>query len=139
MSTDGNVAALHSLTRAECLDLLPTVPLGRIAGIADGQLFVLPVNFAMLDNDILIRTNPGTKLDAAIAGADVAFEVDHFVNDGMDGWSVLVRAPAHEITAESELAMAREIPLRTFAAPDQLHRFIRISTSEITGRRFNRM
>ena len=51
-------------------------PLGRV-GVSGGALpSVLPVNFRFDGRQILIRTGVGTKLDAAVANAVVAFEVD---------------------------------------------------------------
>ncbi len=127
------------MPRTECLDVLPSVPLGRMAGVVDGEPFVLPVNFALFEGDILIRTNAGTKLHAAITGSVVAFEADHFPNDGLDGWSVLIRGQAREITAAEELARAQAVELRTYAYSDSPNRFIRIPTEKMTGRRFDRM
>ena len=51
---------------------------------------VVPVNYAVLDGDIVIRTGSGTKLDAALTGAVVAFEIDSVDPIYHEGWSVMV-------------------------------------------------
>ena len=47
---------------------------------------------------IVVRTVPGTKLNAALAGAVVAFQTDFSDMSTGDAWSVLVRGFAHELT-----------------------------------------
>ena len=55
----------------------------------DGVPAAFPVNFALLDDDIVFRTAPGTKLSAALEGAVVGFEVDRIDPVFESGWSVL--------------------------------------------------
>jgi nitroimidazol reductase NimA-like FMN-containing flavoprotein (pyridoxamine 5'-phosphate oxidase superfamily) len=99
---------------------------------------VLPVNFVLFEGAILVRTIPGTKLDAATAGAVVAFEVDNYAADGAVGWSVVVQGEASEITDPEELARARATPLDSWALDGSADRYIRIDTSIVSGRRFVR-
>jgi nitroimidazol reductase NimA-like FMN-containing flavoprotein (pyridoxamine 5'-phosphate oxidase superfamily) len=69
---------LETLDRAECLNLMATAPVGRI-GVSIGALpAIIPVNFALVGANIVIRTVPGAKLDAATRHAVVAFEVDSY-------------------------------------------------------------
>src|SRR5213079_2103949 len=88
---------LEVLSRDECLRLLATAHIGRIALSIGALPVVLPVNFCMLDDDLVIRTGPGSKLDAATNHAVVAFEVDSFSLFDHSGWSVLVQGVAAEI------------------------------------------
>ena len=73
----------------ECLALLATVPVGRVGVTMNALPVVLPVNFAVLDGDIVFRTVEGTRFHAAAAGTVVAFEVDSYDPDGASGWSVV--------------------------------------------------
>ena len=69
------IPSMRPLSHAECMELLATVPIGRL-GISIGALpLVLPVNFALHDGRVIFRTAPGTKLDGAVAGTVVAFDV----------------------------------------------------------------
>ena len=122
------------LSPAECERLLAQTTVGRV-GISIGALpVVLPVNYAMLDGDVVVRTGAGTKLDAALAGSVVAFEVDHVDPTYHEGWSVLLQGRASEIVDAEELDRARRLPLRPWA-PGSRDRFIRIPAEVVSGRR----
>jgi len=131
--------ALETLDRAECLRLLETVPVGRI-GVSIGALpAILPVNFAVVGDRIVIRTVPGTKLDAATMHAVVAFEVDDYAPDGSSGWSVMVQGVCSEVVAPAERAALAASALRPWAFDEgEATRFVRIDLSFVTGRRYGR-
>jgi nitroimidazol reductase NimA-like FMN-containing flavoprotein (pyridoxamine 5'-phosphate oxidase superfamily) len=132
MEVDRN--GLEVLGRDVCLRLLAGTTLGRV-GISSGALpSVLPVNFRFDGRQILIRTGVGTKLDAAVANAVVAFEVDEIDPVAHTGWSVMVTGIAGELTDPGELAAARTSPLARWA-PRNDHRVIAISTELVSGRR----
>ena len=84
---------LSELTRDECMSLLATAVVGRVGLSVDALPVVLPVNFAVSDQDIVFRTVEGTKFHAAAAGAVVAFEADAYEPSGRSGWSAR-RAPS---------------------------------------------
>jgi nitroimidazol reductase NimA-like FMN-containing flavoprotein (pyridoxamine 5'-phosphate oxidase superfamily) len=137
LETDDRVT-LETLDRAECLRLLETVPVGRI-GVSIGALpVILPVNFAVVGDRIVIRTVPGTKLDAATTHAVVAFEVDGYAPDGSSGWSVMVQGMCSEVAPEDRAALAeRRLPAWAFD-DGAANRFVRIDLSFVSGRRFRR-
>lgn len=134
-----NRATFETLDRAECLRLLGTVPVGRI-GVSIGALpAILPVNFAVVGDRVVIRTVPGTKLDAATRRAVVAFEVDSYAPDGTSGWSVVVQGVCTEVTDADERAALAASDLRAWAFDGGVAtRFVRIDLSFISGRRFRR-
>ena len=124
---------LEVLGREECLTLLRTRPVGRI-GVSSGALpVVLPVNFVVDDDRIVLRTNPGTKLSAALHDAVVAFEVDDWDTLGHRGWSVMVTGRAREARG-AELAAARALPLRPWGATPSDH-YVVITIDLVSGRR----
>jgi uncharacterized protein len=132
MEVDRN--GLEVLGRDACLDLLATATLGRI-GVSSGALpSVVPVNFRFDGRQILIWTGVGTKLDAAVANAVVAFEVDEIDLVAHTGWSVMVTGIARELTEPGELATAQTPPLARWA-PGTDHRVIAISPELVSGRR----
>lgn len=117
--------------------MLETATIGRL-GLCMGALpVVLPVNFVLTEHGIVIRTQPGTKLDAATANAVVAFEVDDFDAMYHAGWSVAVTGIAREITDPGELAWAERLPLAPWAIDHPSH-FLCISTEVVSGRRIRR-
>jgi uncharacterized protein len=132
MEVDRN--GLEVLGRDACLRLLGSATLGRV-GVSSGALpSVVPVNFRFDGRQILIRTGVGTKLDAAVANAVVAFEVDEIDPVAHTGWSVMVTGVARELTDPGELAAARTLPLARWA-PGNDHHVIAISTELVSGRR----
>lgn len=132
MEIDRN--GLEVLDRDECLALLSTSTLGRL-GVSSGALpTVLPVNFRLVDDQIVIRTGTGTKLDAATRNAVVAFEADELDPVEHTGWSVVVTGVAREVVAADELATLARLPLARWA-PLGDNRVIAIDTEVISGRR----
>ena len=125
---------LEMLGREECLTLLAGQTVGRVGITIAALPVIFPVNFALLDGDIVFRSSPGSKLTAAAQRAVVAFEVDAV--DGMyhAGWSVLVVGPAHEILDRAELEQANALPLAPWAPGAKGH-YIRIRTEIVSGRR----
>ncbi|HXX89262.1 MAG TPA: pyridoxamine 5'-phosphate oxidase family protein [Acidimicrobiales bacterium] len=128
------------LERPECLRLLALGAsrgegVGRVGFALDGVPIILPVNYGMLDGDVVVRTGEGLKLLSAVERAIVAFEVDTLDVEHGVAWSVLVRGLCLEITDAAEVAAARRAtPAPLVAEPGD--RFLRIRTGVLTGRRF---
>jgi nitroimidazol reductase NimA-like FMN-containing flavoprotein (pyridoxamine 5'-phosphate oxidase superfamily) len=125
---------LELLTEDQCWDLLAAEDLGRVGVSMGGLPAILPVNYVILDREILFRTGPGSKFSAAAANAVLAFEVDHRDRKTHEGWSVLV-------VGRSETVHDVGIALRVAATglePDPEGRrghLVRIRPEIVTGRR----
>src|SRR4051812_43833662 len=92
---------LDEIDREECILLLCRCTVGRVAVNVDGAApLVVPVNYVVDENDIVFRSDAGTKLAAAARGA-MSFEIDDIDHGRRAGWSVLVRGTAR-VTDESE-------------------------------------
>jgi len=129
---------LQDLSRPECVALLAGSAVGRIAVTLAERTVILPINFAIVDGRILFRTGRGTKLAAATAGVEVAFEADGYAPDGSAGWSVLVRGHCTEVTDADELSRARAVPLDRWVTDGTGDdRFVVVTLTEISGRRFD--
>jgi nitroimidazol reductase NimA-like FMN-containing flavoprotein (pyridoxamine 5'-phosphate oxidase superfamily) len=135
MELDRN--GLEVLSRNECMALLGSRTVGRIAITAGALPVILPVNFVLIDEHIVIRTGRGTKLDAATRNTVVAFEVDDFEFEDETGWSVVLTGVARELTAPDEIATVSASPPARWA-PGSAGRYIAISTDMISGRRFTK-
>jgi len=72
--------ALNVLTTDECLALLRRSRVGRLVYLDDVGPVAVPVNFALIDDDVVFRVSGGTK-QAAMQQPSVAFEVDHIQDD----------------------------------------------------------
>ena len=129
---------VRELSSEECLHLLGSVPVGRV-GLSIGALpVVLPVNFSLVDGDIVFRTADGTKFHAAANGVVLAFEADGYAPDGTSGWSVLVQGFSRVVTEPSELQQVRDSNLQPWALDGSADRVLRITPTRLTGRRFER-
>lgn len=118
-----------------CLALLQESDVGRLAVVVAEQPEIFPVNFIVDHGEVLFRTADGTKLAAVALGAAVAFEADGCDRRSGEAWSVVVKGRAEEVHDVYELFEAAGLPLYPWqSAPKPL--FVRITPSEITGRRF---
>ncbi len=94
---------------------------------------MLPVNYAVVDNAIVLRTGHGTLIEAH-AYDKVAFEVDHIDDALCQGWSVLVGGQAHIVLQPAELRHLHAVGLLPW--PEGEHDvWVRIAPVKITGRR----
>ncbi|HVW32943.1 MAG TPA: pyridoxamine 5'-phosphate oxidase family protein [Acidimicrobiia bacterium] len=125
---------LEILSQDQCHDLLRRGDIGRVAVTVAALPAIFPVNYAVLDDDIVFLTGEGTKLRAALEGAVVAFEVDRIDMAHAAGWSVLAVGVAEEITDPAELRSARGLGLKPFASGDRTH-FVKIRPEFVSGRR----
>jgi len=132
---DGPVLA--ELSRAECLRLLATVPIGRISYTRQALPAVDPVNFALYDGAIVIRVDAGGKLAAATRRTVVAFQADHIDLLLRSGWSVTVVGRCEEVTDAGDIARLDNLGLEAWAPGTRDH-FIRIVPGIVTGRRLRR-
>lgn len=126
---------MRSMTKEQCLALLTTVAIGRVGVSIDALPVILPVNFTVLDDWILFRTVPGTKLDAAMRRSVAAFEADDHAPDGSWGWSVLVRGYAHDLRDGRGVPAAGRLHPWPFPHGEANH-VVGIEATMVTGRRF---
>ena len=121
--------AFEELTRDECIELLGTQTVGRVAVVVDdGSPLVVPGNYAV-DGDVAVfRTGPGSKL-AGLRTQPVSFEVDDFDGYRRTGWSVLVRGVCYEVN-ERDAGTSPDS-----WAPGEKSHWVRVAPMEITGRR----
>lgn len=119
----------------ECLRLVGSEPVGRIAFAEGGDIHIFPINHCVLDGLVAFRTTDGTKLGVAMEGSVVAFEADHYDTDRQAGWSVLVKGRA-ALVSDSEL----RVRLRATGLPPWRNRvdspeWVVIRPDTVTGRR----
>lgn len=126
---------LEAIPVDECLQLLESRYVGRIAFLEGGRPQILPVNYAMFEGSVVFRTDYGALLDA-VHMSEVAFEVDAIDPEYRTGWSVVVRGRAEEVWRPEELARMRDLPLRPWA-PGARDHYVRIDPTSITGRRIS--
>lgn len=124
---------LEVLDRETCLGLLATQEVGRVAFTSGALPVVLPVDYVLIGDRIVIRTSPGSSLDSAVRqGTVVAFEVDNIGVDRDSSWSVVVTGKTGELSDPADIAEAkRQLDGRWVGDG----RFVDVSTELLSGRR----
>jgi len=123
---------LVDLTTRECLELLETCKVGRVAWCRAAGATVIPVNYVLHDSAVWIRSTPYSMLARESAGEQMAFEVDGVDEFTRSGWSVLVRGRAER---RSPADLPRDLPeVETW--PEGPRPFVlSIDLREVTGKR----
>jgi uncharacterized protein len=135
MDVDRN--GLEVLFPGECRRLLATGTIGRIGMSSDALPTVLPVNYHFDGERIVVITSAGSKLDAALRNAVVAFEVDDFDPIDHTGWSVVVIGIARVVCDGDDLARIHTLPVTRWAPRGAWHAMT-IDVDWISGRRIPR-
>ncbi|MBO1414341.1 pyridoxamine 5'-phosphate oxidase family protein [Streptomyces sp. FH025] len=125
---------LLGITEAECWDLVGSHGIGRIALPVEPGPVVYPVNYVVDHGSFAYRTgeHAGT---APEEGAEVSFQVDHIDEYLGRGWSVLAIGAAHYVDEPEELERLNGLPGAAPWAGGARPRWVRVSPTEVTGRR----
>ncbi|WP_369214896.1 pyridoxamine 5'-phosphate oxidase family protein [Streptomyces flavofungini] len=127
----------EELSESECRSLLSSHGVGRLALSTGEGLLVVPVNYSVLDGDVVFRTAPGAAPSLA-DGRQVVFEADHIDDAFSRGWSVLIRGRARTVTDTGE---ASGLDLRAHSTPwagGRRDLWVRVTPATVTGRRISR-
>jgi transcriptional regulator with XRE-family HTH domain len=130
-------AILERLSIEECRAMVAPGGVGRFVFSNERGPVAVPVNFAVLDGDIVFRTDSPAIGSAITSGTDVSFEVDHLDDALTEGWSVLLTGDARVITDPAELDQARSLDLTPWAGGER-RTYVRVTPRESTGRRIRR-
>jgi nitroimidazol reductase NimA-like FMN-containing flavoprotein (pyridoxamine 5'-phosphate oxidase superfamily) len=128
--------ALDVISDDECRDLLASAEIGRVIVSIDALPAALPVNHWLIDDTIVFRTAPGTKLTAALNHTVVGFEVDEIDPATRSGWSVLVIGTSNVVSDPAEIARLDRAGLRSWAPVAAPH-YVQIRIQRISGRRLS--
>lgn len=131
-STEGT----EILSDEECWTLLDETSVGRLAMALDGRPEIFPVNYVLDGNTILFRTAAGKKIAGATVVGHVALEIDGYLPQQREAWSVVVKGRARRVDRIGDIEAAFDLPLYPWVAHPKPY-FVRIEPSEITGRRFH--
>ena len=82
---------------------------GRVAISTPDGPHIVPVNYSVVDDAIIVRTSPYSLLGTYGRDTTLAFEIDQFDHPNQRGWSVVARgrAEASCTTATSSSTSAR--------------------------------
>jgi nitroimidazol reductase NimA-like FMN-containing flavoprotein (pyridoxamine 5'-phosphate oxidase superfamily) len=139
MTEEGETGRFAELSQEECLELIRTTTVARLAFVdAKGQ-HLLPVNFVLDDGEIFFRTMAGSVIAGLADGHDdVAFGVDYHDDVYQKGWSVTVKGSTVRVDdpkiIEEVAAGARPHPW----APGERDVLVVLRPRTIAGRRVRR-
>ncbi|MCW2817283.1 MAG: putative DNA-binding protein [Marmoricola sp.] len=123
------------VSRERCLGLLSSTTVGRIAFSRDEDLVLLPVNYRLVEDRVVVRVSTSGALGQLVDhDNEVVFEVDYHSATGHTGWSVLVRGRMSLLARERDLPadeLARVVPWASGAGP---YAVLTLPTDRMTGR-----
>src|SRR6478735_5061327 len=99
-----------TLTEDLCWKLIEGTKHGRLVVTVGGEPDIFPVNYAVADRKLYLRTAPGNKLAELTINAKVLFETDGILSE--EAWSVVVRGTARVLSNSDELAEAEALGLK---------------------------
>lgn len=123
------------LTTEECEVLLRAGEVGRVALTTPDGPHIVPVNYVVLDETIVLRTSPYSLLGTYGRDSMVAFEVDQGQHRC---WSVIARGRARAVDDEATTARVRAVAAARAWVGGSRHSLLRIRWVELTGHRLGR-
>jgi uncharacterized protein len=135
MELDRN--GLEVLDRTECLRHLASVPIARIGLSVKALPVIVPVNFVIDGDEIVIRSPRGARAEAALRGSVVAVEADGYDPFAHTGWSVLVQGRTRLVEDPDEVVRLGRLPLQAWGTRTT-DRWVAVAMEVVTGRRVRR-
>ena len=128
---------LEILSRQECLSLLASRPVGRVAISRHALPVILPVTYCLLGGDVVFAAGTGSKSLAAVNENVIAFEVDDIHPVTRSGWSVVLVGMGHRIDErDPDWEAAIDLDVRPWVGHHAVH-LIRLPTDRLSGRRLS--
>jgi uncharacterized protein len=125
--------ALHVLDPAECELLLRRGSFGRLVLSTPEGPEIFPVNYAVQDDAIVVRTSPSGAIARHADAAEVVFEIDRVDEEYWSGWSVVARGRG-ELASDPTDDVTVGRPVRSWVAEDRDSE-LRVAWHALTGRR----
>ncbi len=126
---------LEWMDRDECLALVAADHVGRLAVLDGHAPLILPINYVLDGDDIVFRSDPGTKLDQG-PRSPACFEIDAFDRASRSGWSVVIRGRLEEVTRYDTTTLQRlqSLPIDPWAEGAKEH-WMRLASDSVSGRK----
>jgi transcriptional regulator with XRE-family HTH domain len=125
--------SLETLNERECRRLLAAGGVGRFVFTTQRGPVAVPVNYRMVEGDVVFRTAEDTSLTAVSETEPVSFEVDHLDEAMSEGWSVLVTGRVRRVSAD-EFRQLETLGIEPWAGGERTV-YLRLEPREVTGRR----
>ncbi|HEY6932018.1 MAG TPA: pyridoxamine 5'-phosphate oxidase family protein [Marmoricola sp.] len=126
---------LYELNTEECIRLLASGGVGRLAFRGPAGQEIVPVNFTLLGDAIVCRTSPCSELGWDGPGTEAAFESDGLDPGQKSGWSVVARGWLQVVDNQAEAAAIKLAADPKPWAGGVRHLYLKLVWRELTGRR----
>ncbi len=123
------------LSRDDCEARLRASRTARVAFSTPNGPQIIPVNYSVVDDAIILRTSPYSLLGTFARDSVVAIEVDELDHDERRGWSVVARGRASFVTDPAEIEHIREVSQPEPWASGTRNLHLRVRWNELSGRR----
>lgn len=112
MGKVGPMASMRALGRERCLELLASVPVGRVVFTMRALPAIRPVNHLVDGDAVIIRSNLGSGLSTTTLEGGalvVAYEADTIDFGARAGWTVVVTGTARLVNDPVRLARYEQL------------------------------
>jgi nitroimidazol reductase NimA-like FMN-containing flavoprotein (pyridoxamine 5'-phosphate oxidase superfamily) len=133
-SDDRSERRFEAIGRQQCLDLMESHHLGRVAWQAADRPQILPVTYAMHQGSVYFRTLPDGILAELAQPTSVALEVDELDQQTRSGWSIVLHGRTSAVSGPGELADLWASDAMVPWAVGNRTLFIRIRPERVAGR-----
>lgn len=130
-----NSDIIQTLTTEESLAQMATISFGRLVIRIKDEIDLFPLNYAVNDGKIYLRTAEGTKLFGVTLNSEVLFEADNVDLDNHQAWSVIVKGSARVLDDYDEILAAEDYGLKPWL-PTLKYNVVEITPREVSGRKF---
>jgi nitroimidazol reductase NimA-like FMN-containing flavoprotein (pyridoxamine 5'-phosphate oxidase superfamily) len=127
----------RDLDARECERLLRAGAVGRVAFSTPEGPHIVPVDYVVVEDTIVVRTSAYSVLGSNAPGAVLAFQIDHHDPETRSGWSVMARGRAWAESDPQEMARLRASASQGSQASQPAHPgnlFLRMRWSSLSGR-----
>lgn len=128
----------HVLGVDQCLALLRADVVGRVALCTPTGPHVIPVNYCVIDDTIILRTTARSVLGTHGRDTLLSFQIDALDRSRERGWSVQARGRSVVVTDPDELAHIRDVREPLPWASGGRSMYLRLRWEELTGRQLGR-
>jgi len=133
-SDDGSERQFDAIGRQQCLDLMESNHVGRIAWQAADRPQILPITYAMHQGSVYFRTLPDGILAELAQPTSVALEVDELDQKTRSGWSIVLHGRTSAVSEPDDLADLWASESLVPWAVGNRTLFIRIVPESVSGR-----
>lgn len=122
-----------NLSEDETWKLIEGTKHGRLVVTVGGEPDIFPVNYAVNNRKLYLRTAPGNKLAELTINAKVLFETDGILSE--EAWSVVLRGAARVLEQSADIAAAEALGLKPWV-PTLKDFYVEIDPTSVSGRHF---